>query len=81
MATGTISKMADSDVSFRQGAVIKSLVKKEKSAGKIHLRLQRAYGAVSMGASNVRKWVNHFKDGNTSIQNELHSGRPRSAST
>jgi len=34
-----------------------------------------------MGASSVRKWVKRFKDGNTSIQDEPRSGRPRTAST
>jgi len=34
-----------------------------------------------MGASCVRRWVKHFKDGNTSIQYEPQSGRPRTAST
>jgi len=34
-----------------------------------------------MGASSVRWWVKHFKDGNTSIQDKPRSGRPRTAST
>ena len=34
-----------------------------------------------MGASSVRRWVIHFKDGNMSIQDEPQSGRPRRAST
>jgi len=34
-----------------------------------------------MGASSVRRWVKHFKDGNTSIQDQPRSGRPRTAST
>ncbi len=42
---------------------------------------QRAYGSVCMGASSVRRWVKHFKDGKTSIQDEPRSGRPRTAST
>ena len=36
---------------------------------------------MEMGASSVRRWVKHFKDGNTSIQNQPCSGRPRTAST
>ncbi|KAJ4427570.1 hypothetical protein ANN_25218 [Periplaneta americana] len=62
-------------------AVIEFIVKDEKSAAEIHLRLQRAYGDVCMGASSVRRWVKHFEDGNTSIQDEPRSGRPRTAST
>jgi len=68
-------------MSFRQRAGIEFLVKEEIPAAEIHQRLQRAYGSVCMGASNVRRWVKHFKDGNTSIQDEPRSGRPRTAST
>ncbi|PNF14147.1 hypothetical protein B7P43_G17711, partial [Cryptotermes secundus] len=50
-------------------------------AAEIHQRLQRAYGSVCMGTSSVRRWVKHFKDGNTSIENEPRSGRPRTVST
>ncbi|PNF26863.1 hypothetical protein B7P43_G16273 [Cryptotermes secundus] len=74
--------MADNDVSFRQRAVIEFLVKEEIPAAEIHQGLQRAYGSVvCMGASSVRRWVKHFKDGNTSIEDEPRSGRPRTAST
>ncbi|KAJ4445390.1 hypothetical protein ANN_07195 [Periplaneta americana] len=41
----------------------------------------RAYGDVCMGGSSVRRWVKHIGDGNTSIQDEPRSGRPRTAST
>ncbi|PNF43968.1 hypothetical protein B7P43_G00913 [Cryptotermes secundus] len=34
-----------------------------------------------MGTSSVRTWLKHFKDGNTSIEDEPRSGRPRTAST
>ena len=72
--------MAD-DVSFRQLAVIEFLVKEEIPAAHIHHRLQCVYGDVCMGASSVRRWVKHFKDGNTGIQDQPRSGRPRTAST
>ena len=65
----TPNKMAD-NMSFCQRAVIKFLVKQEIPAAEIHQRFQRAYGSVYMGASSVRRWVKHFKDGNTSIQDE-----------
>ena len=55
--------MADNDISFRQRAVIEFLVKGEIPAAEIHQRLQRAYGSVCMGASSVRRWAKHFKDG------------------
>ena len=57
--------MADNDMSFRQRALIEFLVKEEIPAAEIHQRLQRAYGSVCMGASSVRRWVKHFKNGKT----------------
>ena len=60
--------MADNDMLFRQCAVIEFLVKEEIPAAEIHQRLQRIYGSVCMGASSVRRWVKHFKDWKTSIQ-------------
>jgi len=59
---------------FRQRAVIEFLVKEEIPAAEIHQRLHRAYGSVRMGANSVRRWVKHFKDGNTSIQDQPRSG-------
>jgi len=73
--------MADNDISFHQRAVIEFLVKEEIPDAEFHQRLQRAYGSVCMGASSVRRWVKHFKDGKTSIQDQPRSGRPRAAST
>jgi hypothetical protein len=55
--------MADSNVSFRQRAVIDFLVKWKIPAADIHYGLQRVYGDVCIGASSVRRWVKHFKDG------------------
>ena len=66
----TPNEMADNDMSFGQRAVIEFLVKEELPAAEIHQRLRRAYGNVCMGASRVRRWVKHFKDGNTSIQDQ-----------
>ena len=68
-------------MSFRQRAVIEFLVKEVIPVAEIHQRLQRAYGSVCMGVSSVQRWVKHFKDGNTSIQDEPRSSRPRTAST
>ena len=63
MTSITPNKMADNDMSFSQGAVIEFIVKEEIPAAEIHQRLQRAYGSVCMGASSVRRWMKHFKDG------------------
>ena len=68
-------------MSFLQRAVIDFLIKEEIPAAGIDQRLKRAYGSVCMGASSVRRWVQHFKDGNTSIQDQPRIGRPRTAST
>ena len=73
--------MADNNMSFCQRAVIEFLVKGEIPAAEIHQRLQCAYGSVCMGASSVRRWVKHFKDGKMRIQDQPRSGRPRTAST
>ena len=51
----TTNKMADNDMSFRQRAVIKFLVKEEIPAAEIHQRLQRAYGSVCTGGWNILK--------------------------
>jgi transposase len=34
-----------------------------------------------MGVSSVRRWVKHFKDGNTDIAHQPRCGRPRTAAT
>ena len=65
MTSITPNKMADNDMSFLHCAVIEFLVKEEIPAAEIHQRLQRAYRSVCMGASSVRRWVKHFKDGKT----------------
>jgi len=80
MTSITPNKKANNDMSFRQRCVIEFLVKEEIPAAEIHQRLQRAYGSVCMGANSVRRWVKHFKDGNTSIQDQPWSGHPRTAS-
>jgi len=73
--------MANNNVSFHQHAVIEFLVNEEIATADIHHRLQRVYGDVCMGVNSVRRWVKRFKDGNTSIQDQPHSGRPQTAST
>jgi len=73
--------MADNNVSFHQRAVIEFLVKDEISAANIHHRLQRMYRDLCMGVCSVGQCVKHFKDGNTSIQDQSRSGHPRTAST
>jgi hypothetical protein len=70
-------KMAIADMMFRQGAVIEFLMKEGNSAGVIYERLRGVYGDVCMGVSSVRRWVKHFKDGNTDIADQPRCGHPR----
>jgi transposase len=74
-------KMTVTDMLFRQRAVTEFLVKEENSAAVIYEQLRGVYGDVCMGASNVRRWVKHFKDGNTNIADQPRCGLPRTAAT
>lgn len=74
-------KMADGDVLFHRHTVIEFLVKKGIPAVKGYHILQRAYEAVAIGVSNVRRCVKHFKVENMSINYQPCSGRPQTAST
>jgi transposase len=74
-------EMAVTDMSFRQITVIEFLVKEGNSAGAIYERLRGVYGDAYMGASSVRRWVKHCKDGNTDITDQRPCGRQRTAAT
>jgi hypothetical protein len=63
--------MANNGVSFRQRAVIEFPVKEEIPTADIDHRLQRVYGDVCMRTGSVRRWVKHFKDGNTTSKISL----------
>jgi transposase len=47
----------------------------------IYERLRGLYGDVCMGVSSVRRWVEHFKDGNADIADQPRCGQPRTAAT
>jgi transposase len=74
-------EMTVTDMSFRQGVVSEFLVKVGNSVRVIYERLRGVYGDACMGASNVRRWVKHFKDGNTDIADQTRCGRSRTAAT
>jgi transposase len=74
-------KMAVTNMSFRQNAVIEFRMREGNSTGIIYERLSGMYGDVCIGASSVRRWVKHFKDGNTEIVDQPRCGRPRTAAT
>jgi len=56
-------KMAVTDMLFRQSAVIEFLVKEGNAAEDIYKRLRDVHRNNCLGASSVRRWVKHFKDG------------------
>jgi transposase len=68
-------------MSFRRSAVIEFFVKEGNSAGVIYQRLRGLCGDACMGVSSVRRWVKHFKDGNTDIANQPRCGPQRTAAT
>jgi transposase len=74
-------KMAATDLSFLQRAVIEFLVKEGNSVEVIYERLRGVYGDVCMGANSVGRWVKHFKDGNKDIADQPRCGRPRTAAS
>jgi hypothetical protein len=55
------------DMSFRQYVVLELLVKEEIPTLDIHAQLQHAYWVACTGATNIRYWVQHIKNGNTDI--------------
>jgi transposase len=56
-------------------------VKEGKSSGVIYERLRGVFEDVCMGASSVRRWVKHFKDGNTDIADQPRCCRQRTTAT
>jgi hypothetical protein len=62
-------------------AVIEFLMKEVNSAGVTYERPRGVYRDACMGASSVRRWVKHFKDGNTDIADQPRCGRPRTVAT
>ena len=72
---------AHRDNVFRQKAVIEFLTKERVSAKNISDRLKIVYGENCLGYASVKRWVVHFKNGNTDITDKPRSGRPLSAAT
>jgi transposase len=74
-------KMAVTDMPFGQRVVIEFLLKEGNSAEVTYKRLHDTYGEACTGTSSVRRWVKHFKDGNTDIADQPRCGRPITAAT
>jgi len=47
----------------------------------IHLKFIKVYGSSSPSFSTIKKWGAEFKCGRTSLEDDLHEGRPKRATT
>jgi len=75
-------KMADhTDNVFRQKAVIEFLFKEGSTAKTISDRLKNVYGESCLSYASVKRWVVHFRNGNSDICDKPRSGRPASVAT
>ena len=62
-------------------AVIKFFVKEGLMPNKIHSKFIKVYGDSSPSFSTIKKWAAEFKRGCTSLEDDPHEGRPKSATT
>lgn len=72
--------MADRcDIGFKQKAVIEFLAFEGNAAKEISDRLKNVYGDSALSYASVKRWVTHFKSGDSSITDKPRSGRPSTA--
>lgn len=64
-----------------QRSVVRFLLAEGVSPPDIHKRMLAQYGKSCMNLRNVYKWVERFKDGRFSVEDEHRSGRPVEVST
>jgi hypothetical protein len=62
-------------------AVIKFFVKEGLTPNEIHLKFIKVYGDSSPWFPTIKKWAAEFKHDHTSLQDDLHEGCPKSATT
>jgi transposase len=62
-------------------AVITFFVKESLTPNEIHLKFIKVYGDSSSSSSTIKKWAADFKLGRTSLEDDPHEGRPKSATT
>jgi transposase len=62
-------------------AVIKFHVKAGLTPNEIHSKFIKVYGDSSPLFSTFKKWAAEFKRGSTSLEDDPHEGRPKSATT
>ena len=60
-------------------AVIRYLYLKGKTGQEIHCELTNVYGSSAPSYAQVKFWVEEFKPGRTSLEDETRSGRPSDA--
>ena len=61
-----------------QCAFVKIMTLRHKKLSEIHQELVEACGKAAMALRTVQKWVKCIEDGESSIQDAAHSGRPSS---
>jgi [histone H3]-lysine36 N-dimethyltransferase SETMAR len=67
---------------LKQRSVIEFLLKTgDNNALLIHKKLMEVYKDDCMDISNVRRWLRHFRSGETSIFDQSRSGRPKNVLT
>lgn len=62
-------------------AVIKYLLKKHISAKEIHDDMVNTLGECAPSYATICRWVNEFKRGRTSVEDDPRSGRPKTVTT
>ena len=60
-------------------AVIKYFIKKDMKAKEIHAEFMNTQGDSAPSYSTVAKWTSEFKFDRESLDDDLHCGRPKSA--
>jgi transposase len=61
--------------------VKKFFVKEGLTPNEIHSKFIKVYGDSSPLFSTIKKWAAKFKSGRTSLEDDPHEGRPKSATT
>jgi transposase len=62
-------------------AVIKFFVKEGLTPNEIHSQFTKVYGDSSPSFLTIKKWDAEFKRDRTSLEDDPHEGRPKSATT
>lgn len=66
---------------IEQRVNLKFLVKLNKTATESFCLLKQVYGEQSLSRSQVFEWHRRFKEGREDVEDDEHSGRPRTSRT